>query len=178
MPSNITKCNKCGELFTRKNGTNMYCDNCRMIKCYYCGKEFKAKWTYQITKQKVYCSKHCANSDIAQTRYKGKKELAQKQYRELHKEQYSKTHKYDGYGLFWNTDLWIHGPDGDEPIYKYLYKKYIGEIPEGYVIHHKDGNHNNNCLYNLECISRAEHLLKHNINRWGYKDPVKEGGNI
>lgn len=25
------------------------------------------------------------------------------------------------------------------------------------------------------CISRAEHLLKHNINRWGYTNPTKEG---
>ena len=171
---NIAICKKCGKEFIRRNGTNMYCKNCRVLKCYYCGKEFNAKWTYQITRERVYCCREHANKVEIVLRNKGKKELANKLYREKHKERYSKTHKYDGYGLFWNNDLWIHSQNGDKPIYQYLWEKYIGKIPDGYIIHHKDGNHSNNCLYNLECITRAEHIRKHNINRWGYSDPVRK----
>ena len=61
MPSNITKCNKCGELFTRKNGTNMYCDNCRIIKCYYCGKTFdRDKLPYVQVSAKRYAHQECS----------------------------------------------------------------------------------------------------------------------
>lgn len=166
-------CAKCGKEFPT-NRNSMYCEECRYRICDYCGKRFRTKRRYQILTEKAYCSHACANKVIARQRYEGAAELAKQQYRELHKEQFGRTHKYDGYRLYYNTDLWIHGPNGDEPLYRYLYTKYIGIIPDGYVIHHKDGNHNNNCLYNLECLSRSEHLLKHNINRWGYNDPVKE----
>lgn len=46
-------------------------------------------------------------------------------------------------------------------LHVYLYSKYVGEIPEGYHIHHKDGNTLNNSLDNLECVHRSEHIKKH-----------------
>lgn len=36
-----------------------------------------------------------------------------------------------------------------------------GEIPEGYQIHHKDGDKSNNDISNLELISLSEHLKLH-----------------
>lgn len=43
--------------------------------------------------------------------------------------------------------------------YKWLCER--GEVPEGYHIHHKDGNRLNNDIENLECISGSEHLSIH-----------------
>jgi hypothetical protein len=39
-----------------------------------------------------------------------------------------------------------------------------GEIPEGFHIHHIDGNTRNNDVSNLECISPTEHSAKHPFN--------------
>lgn len=36
------------------------------------------------------------------------------------------------------------------------------EVPEGYIIHHKDFNKTNNDINNLTCITVAEHELIHN----------------
>ncbi len=36
-------------------------------------------------------------------------------------------------------------------------------LKEGYVVHHKDGNHNNNDVRNLEILTRGEHTSIHNI---------------
>lgn len=35
-------------------------------------------------------------------------------------------------------------------------------LKEGYVVHHKDGNHNNNDVRNLEILTRGEHTSIHN----------------
>lgn len=46
------------------------------------------------------------------------------------------------------------------------YNKTI--IPEGYEIHHIDGNRNNNDITNLKCVSIEEHLKIHKQNKdWG-----------
>ena len=37
----------------------------------------------------------------------------------------------------------------------------IGSIPKGHHIHHKDGDHTNNNLSNLECLSASEHSRHH-----------------
>lgn len=42
-----------------------------------------------------------------------------------------------------------------------IYESFYGDIPKGYVIYHKDGNHHNDNIDNLEAISRAE-LIKRN----------------
>lgn len=42
-----------------------------------------------------------------------------------------------------------------------MYKIFIGDIPEGYEIHHKDFNSHNNNIDNLECLSPQDHQLIH-----------------
>lgn len=44
---------------------------------------------------------------------------------------------------------------------KYQYKKYIGEIRKGNIIHHKDFDCLNDNPDNLEQLTRAEHINKH-----------------
>jgi HNH endonuclease len=39
------------------------------------------------------------------------------------------------------------------------------KIPDGFVIHHKDGNHSNNDLHNLLCCQQDVHATVHNLAR-------------
>lgn len=45
--------------------------------------------------------------------------------------------------------------------HRLVWEKAYGKIPEGYMIHHKNGNKADNDLKNLECVSRKEHGLRH-----------------
>ena len=45
--------------------------------------------------------------------------------------------------------------------YRKIYEQYYGEIPDGFHIHHKDFNHNNNNFNNLEALSPDDHAKKH-----------------
>lgn len=42
-------------------------------------------------------------------------------------------------------------------IHRLVYENFIGEIPDGYHIHHKDGDNQNNRIDNLELLSPSEH---------------------
>ena len=44
----------------------------------------------------------------------------------------------------------------------YIWEQAHGPVPDGYVIHHRDGNKRNNRLANLEAITHAEHARHHN----------------
>lgn len=46
-------------------------------------------------------------------------------------------------------------------MHRYVWEFYNGKIPEGYEIHHKDLNRNNNKIENLECISTSDHRKLH-----------------
>lgn len=46
-------------------------------------------------------------------------------------------------------------------LHRAVWAYYNGDIPEGYHIHHKDGNIDNNDITNLECLSPAEHHHVH-----------------
>ena len=56
-------------------------------------------------------------------------------------------------------------------IHRLQWIKYHGEIPKGYVIHHKDGNKLNWDIKNLELLSRSEHIKEHKdvVHRQGIK---------
>lgn len=46
-------------------------------------------------------------------------------------------------------------------LHRAVWEFYNGPIPDGYHIHHVDGNKDNNDISNLECISAKEHLSMH-----------------
>ena len=42
-----------------------------------------------------------------------------------------------------------------------VWKKFFGDIPDGFIIHHKDGNKLNNDISNLVLMSLKEHARMH-----------------
>ena len=42
-----------------------------------------------------------------------------------------------------------------------IYERYNGSIPDGYEIHHIDGNHKNNDPKNLKAVTMQEHYNIH-----------------
>jgi hypothetical protein len=47
--------------------------------------------------------------------------------------------------------------------HRLIWEEDVGPIPEGFDVHHKDGNKLNNLLNNLECISKSDHMRLHAI---------------
>ena len=56
-----------------------------------------------------------------------------------------------------------------------VWKFYNGEIPEGYHVHHKDGNTLNNDISNLEILAGYDHLSLHGKQRWQDEDARAKG---
>lgn len=48
-----------------------------------------------------------------------------------------------------------------ERLHCYVWRFFYGDIPEGFHIHHKDGNKDNNDIENLACVLKSEHLSYH-----------------
>lgn len=49
----------------------------------------------------------------------------------------------------------------NQRLHRLIYEKNFGKIPNGYVVHHKDGNKSNNCIMNLELMTVSEHNSFH-----------------
>ena len=50
--------------------------------------------------------------------------------------------------------VWLH---------REIWASVHGEIPDGYHIHHKDGNPDNNGIENLECLPAGQHISVHAV---------------
>jgi hypothetical protein len=48
-----------------------------------------------------------------------------------------------------------------EYMHRYVWKYYNGDIPDGYHVHHVDGDKSNNDIKNLQLIKKEEHLSMH-----------------
>lgn len=55
-------------------------------------------------------------------------------------------------------------------LHRYVWQKERGEIPEGYDIHHLDGDKTNNTIENLECLPKAEHTKRYSPHHNQYKN--------
>ena len=49
-------------------------------------------------------------------------------------------------------------------LHRKVWESFFGEIPNGFVVHHIDGNKANNDITNLQLMSRTEHSRLHNSN--------------
>ena len=50
---------------------------------------------------------------------------------------------------------------GAYPIYRIIYELFVGPIPKGYCIHHKDFNPTNDRVDNLQLMTIREHIKLH-----------------
>lgn len=50
-------------------------------------------------------------------------------------------------------------------LHRAIWEHFKGEIPEGYVIHHIDGDPSNNDLANLQMMTQSEHMKLHHAFR-------------
>lgn len=68
----------------------------------------------------------------------------------------------DGHKVYMNGSypaIYINGKNVH--VHRYMWEKYYGAIPEGYIIHHKDENKLNWNINNLELLSRGKHVKEH-----------------
>lgn len=69
---------------------------------------------------------------------------------------------YNGYKVYMDGEYPAVFKNGKNyHLHKLVWEDYYGEIPNGYVIHHKDENKLNWDIENLELLSRKDHLAKH-----------------
>ena len=69
---------------------------------------------------------------------------------------------FEGHKVYMNGDypaVFINGKN--QHVHRLQWKKYHGEIPKGFIIHHKDGNKVNWDINNLELLSRSDHVNEH-----------------
>ena len=60
-------------------------------------------------------------------------------------------------------------------LHQYIWMTANGcDIPNGFDIHHIDGNKLNNSIYNLELVEHKKHTHNHKINEINFKQPRKK----
>lgn len=69
--------------------------------------------------------------------------------------------KYVSYRRYFYAFSKGNGTQKRTTLHRQLWKDNFGEIPDGYDIHHRDGNYLNNTIDNLECVSKKDHALRH-----------------
>lgn len=58
-----------------------------------------------------------------------------------------------------------------------VYVAFVGDIPEGFVLHHVDENPLNNTLSNLKLLSRSANTYREGHNQYTYLNKAKETNN-
>ena len=64
----------------------------------------------------------------------------------------------------WYLTIILRGKNGKRKtkhIHQLVYEAFVGDVPKGYHIHHKDGNMQNNRVENLVAITEKEHHAIH-----------------
>jgi hypothetical protein len=67
---------------------------------------------------------------------------------------------------------YFYTDNGKKSLHRAIWSFHNGLIPKGHHIHHKDGNHLNNKIENLECLTPKEHFQAHS--RLAKEDPTKD----
>ena len=70
---------------------------------------------------------------------------------------------YDNKKWYMN-DGYLYNPEYGM-LHRYIYTKYNGLIPEGHIVHHKNGDKLDNVLENLIAMTKSEHNRLHHKGR-------------
>lgn len=70
---------------------------------------------------------------------------------------------------YYMTENWGRGTPST--LHRAIWSFHNGPIPEGFHVHHKDGDKFNNDISNLEAISRRDHLAHHAAESTWIKSP-------
>jgi hypothetical protein len=62
----------------------------------------------------------------------------------------------------------------DKYLHRLIWEETNGEIPEGYIIHHIDGNPLNNDIKNLECMTHSKHTILHHKGKKHFEETKKK----
>ena len=70
-------------------------------------------------------------------------------------------------------------------IHRLVWETFVGEVPKGCIVHHKDGDYHNNAVSNLEIMSRSQHTLQHhdkgelhNLGKYAHDNFIGKGNPI
>ena len=63
----------------------------------------------------------------------------------------------NGYYIISTTDK----GNFEKYLHRLIYEDHYGEIPKGYIVHHKNGNKLDNSIDNLELMTLEEHTIHH-----------------
>ena len=74
---------------------------------------------------------------------------------------------------YWYVGLMHNGIKKDYRVHRLVYRAFVGEIPDGMVIDHIDGNRNNNNVHNLRCVTPSENKQNPNTKYNGSKEIVQ-----
>ena len=84
----------------------------------------------------------------------------------LRKKKLLPVYIYKGRKFTINTNGYYRCTDrkGTHLLHRYVWESERGKIPQGYDIHHLDGDKTNNIVDNLECLPKAEHTKRYSPN--------------
>lgn len=152
------KCSQCGIEFIPAKKSTKFCsykcsgearDGKITLKCDYCGKEY-IKNKCHITKNN-FCSKKC-HGKWASINNVGEH-----------------SPRWNG-GIYNHIGKYIHirQPDGTyKQEHRIVMENHLGrELDSDEIVHHIDGDGENNALDNLRLTTRAEHARLHTKERW------------
>ena len=141
-------CQKCGKVFHRKPSQVAkyalhYCSReCRTVKvqctCHTCGRTFMRIPSRVQKSGGRFCSGSCARQGPNSARWNGGRWIAT-----------------NGYVI-----RTIPGR-GRITEHRWVWEQAYGPIPDGYVVHHVDGNRQNNDLSNLTLMTPSDHSQLH-----------------
>lgn len=183
-------CDNCGKKFMAYSSNHRkYCSKkCAITKnwqkrekakktkiiCQYCGKEFELKSSEtRVKENKVhYCSAECRNNGMKKGKILKCKYCGEKFYTTRHdfcsrkcaKEYRKENYKHKLYIENGYICRYINGYNkkGNVKEHRYIMEQYLGrKLKSNEVVHHIDGNRENNDIKNLQVMTRGEHSKLH-----------------
>lgn len=63
--------------------------------------------------------------------------------------------------LYFYISTTINGKNRNFQLHRIIYETFVGKIPEKHIIHHIDGNKQNNAVSNLQLLTAGDHVKVH-----------------